>query len=341
MRKFIFFIFMILEFTNRAHANAIHNLESFVWAAKDQHDVGSLVYNGNAISKILVNVNDIKPGGLYVTKSHCKYPDYELSSYSDAIDYYILIPKSVKIDGGHDIKIDIYHPPENYNIEDSAQEYVLYNKGNNNYRYINRHCQKLGDYKYFSDSWSSQFVLSLNTENIGVGRYTGVIPIKVARVEYYSPVSHWLYRWNLADIRDSVGEVTLPFDINIQNKCFLTPNEIHLAHNGHSIISADGHTTSQTVTVNCTNSGNISLSLSLKALSNPSTPYTEGVGVGLGNGWDAILKVEGQNISTTNPTINMSIPANSGFNIQSILRKTSNSQAGSLSGTAVMEVILQ
>ncbi|EBP2882810.1 papG chaperone-binding domain protein, partial [Salmonella enterica] len=343
VRSLIFITFVSLLLSNRAYANnATYNLESFVWSSNDNHQVGSLVYDGNATSRILTTVNNIIPGVLYVTKSHCKYPGYQLSSARDVVDHYIVIPKLVKDNNGNEFNIEIEQLPSGYTIaQTDTQNYTLYLRGTDNYRYINRYCQNMGDQKNFTDSWVSSFVLSINTENIGVGKYTGNITMKVARVEYYSPLSTWLYRWSLAEINDSFGVVTLPFDINIQNKCSLSHNEILLAHNGHSIISADGHTTSQTININCTNGGSIDLSLSLTAFDKPSKSYTEGVGVGLGNGWDAILKIEGQNISDANPNTKMTIPANSGFNIKSTLRETDSSQAGSLSGSAVLEVFIQ
>ncbi|HDL7647752.1 TPA: papG chaperone-binding domain protein [Yersinia enterocolitica] len=346
MRFFASFMLMLLNLTSHSHANVSYNLEAFTWGATTTRDVGELNYDGNATSQILVNVNEIKPGSLSVRESMCYYPNYKIYSYKEAKDHYIFIPKSVTTNTGQNIAIDIHQMPTNYSIvANNAKQYVLYNKGNDEYITTLRECRKVGESQVFNSSWASPFVLRLNTENISIGEHSGNIPINIARAEYYARTSALsLYRWSTDQIQAFVGKdhtVNLPFKIKIQNKCTITPSEINLAHGGNSILSADGHMASQSVWVNCKNSGNIALNLSLKAITSPTTSYTDGVGVGLGNGWDSVLKIDGSNISTTNPMINMSIPANSSFNVQSILRKTNNSQAGSLNGSAVMEVFLQ
>lgn len=346
MRFFASFMLMLLNLTSHSHANVSYNLEAFTWGATTTHDVGELNYDGNATSQILVNVNEIKPGSLSVRESMCHYPNYDLYSAKEAKDHYIFIPKSVTTNSGKNIAIDIHQMPTNYSIvANNTQQYVLYSQGKDEIKDTRRKCKIVGESQVFNSSWASPFVLRLNTENISIGEHSGNISINIARAEYYARTSSLpFYRWSTSQIQSFVKKdhaVTLPFKIKIQNKCTITPSEINLAHGGNSILSADGHMTSQSVGVNCENSGNIALNLSLKAITSPTTSYTDGVGVGLGNGWDSVLKIDGSNISTTNPTINMSIPANSSFNVQSILRKTNNSQAGSLNGSAVMEVFIQ
>jgi hypothetical protein len=50
------------------------------------------------------------------------------------------------------------------------------------------------------------------------------------------------------------------------------------------------------------------LSLILKSLSLPIAKYTDGVGMGLGNGLDSVLNVEKTNIFTSSTTAEISIP---------------------------------
>ena len=346
MRFFTFFMLMLLKLTSHSHASVTYNQEAFTWGATDTHDVGELNYDGNATSQILVNVNDINPGTLFVRQSVCTYPDYDLATYKEGKDHYIFIPKSVTTNSGKNISVDIHQLPTGYSIiANTAQQYVLYNKGADEYIQKMRKCRKVGESQVFDSSWTSPFVLRLNTENIPIGEHSGNILMNIARAEYYArTTSQPLYRWNTNEIQSFVANdnsVRLPFKIRIQNKCTINPSEINFAHGGNSIVSADGHMTSKNIMVNCVNSGNISLNISLKAITPPTQSYSDGVGVGLGNGWDSILKIDSSNISTTNPTTKMTIPANSSFNVQSILKKTNNSQAGSLNGSAVMEVFIQ
>lgn len=346
MRFFASFMLMLLNLTSHSHASVAYNQEAFTWGATDTHNVGELNYDGNATSQILVNVNEINPGILFVRQSVCTVPDYDLNTYKEGKDHYIFIPKTVTTNTGKNISIDIHQIPTGYSlIATTAQQYVLYNKGPDELILRKRKCKKVGESQVFDSSWTLPFVLRLNTESIPIGEHSGNISMNIARAEYYARTSAQpLYRWSTNEIQSFVANdksVTLPFKIKIQNKCTIAPSEINFAHGGNSIVSADGHMTSQSVWINCVNSGNIPLNITLKAINPPTQSYTDGVGVGLGNGWDSILKIDGSNISTTNPTTKITIPANSSFNVQSILRKTNNSQAGSLNGSAIMEVFIQ
>ncbi|MEN1500902.1 hypothetical protein AAIH24_31305, partial [Pseudomonas aeruginosa] len=73
MRFFTFFMLMLLKLTSHSHASVNYNQEAFTWGATDTHDVGELNYDGNATSQILVNVNNINPGTLFVRRSVCAY----------------------------------------------------------------------------------------------------------------------------------------------------------------------------------------------------------------------------------------------------------------------------
>jgi hypothetical protein len=60
--------------------------------------------------------------------------------------------------------------------------------------------------------------------------------------------------------------------------------------------------------------------------------------VGLGNGWDSVLTVENTNISTSSPSADITISKQGNLTIQSVLKETTSSQPGNLSGSAVMEI---
>lgn len=347
MRFLTLSIFILWQLITPANAVS-NNTYSFFWSSRTSHSVGQVTYDGGALSSIMVNVENITPGLLYVTKSQCKSYWGEIWTHLDAYDHWLFIPKSVKTTNGNDIKINIYQLPKDYNIvEEDATQYVLYKKTPEGQKTALKKCYREGESYNFTGSWDSAFILRLDTQNLSAGSYEGDIIIKIAFAEYFkattgsSANSNPLERWSLADAKQNIGEVKLPFNIKIRNVCSINPSEINLDHSGNLITTADGHTTSKDIYVRCTESGDVNLSLSLRALNNPTTSYAEGVGVGLGNGWDSILKIENSNISSAKPTTDIVIPANSSFKIESVLKKTNNSQPGGLSGAAVMEVFLQ
>lgn len=346
MRFLILFVFILYQLMTPVNA-VRNNTFSFFWTSKTSHKVGSVHYDGGALSSILVNVGDIIPGPLQVTKNSCKSQYAEIWTHIDGYDYWLFVPKSVTTSNGKHITVNIHQLPKGFSIiEENPQQYILYKKIPEKQITTYKKCYNIGATYNFSDPWETAFTLRLDTQNLGVGQYTGEIPIKVAFAEYFKATSggaansYPFERWTLADAKSNIGEVTLTFDINIKNKCSISPSEINLVHGGHSITTADGHTTSQLVNIRCTNPGDVKFNLTLTSLNPPTTSYTDGVGVGLGNGWNSVLKVENTNISTSSPTAEITMPGNSSLNIQSELKKTANSQPGNLSGAAVLEFSL-
>ncbi|EMX79826.1 papG chaperone-binding domain protein [Escherichia coli 2726800] len=347
MRLFVFFIFVLLQ--SIVPVFAVDNTYSFFWSSTAPHDVGNVSYNGGRLSNILVNVKDITPGPLSVTKNQCKRMWGEVWTDRSAYDYWIFIPKEVLATDNSKIEISIQQLPRDFSlIREDTNQYVLHKKIPESYNQQYKKCYPIGETYNFTSPWNSAFVLRLDTSSLGVGRYTGNIPIKISFAEYFKQTSgssiadnRPIDRWSLAEAEQNLGIVSLPFDINIINVCHIVPNEINLDHGDNAITTADGHTISEKIYVNCVNNGKLNLRLSLKALTNPTVSYMEGVGVGLGNGWDSILKIDNANITSANPTTNITIPANSSISVSSMLRKTKNSRPGNLSGTAVMEILLQ
>ena len=342
MRFLILSAFITWQLITPAHAVS-GNTFSFFWSSTTEHNVGNATYDGGALSSIIVNVNDIIPGVLRVTKNHCMNQWSNVWIHQTAYDYWIFIPKSVTTNNGKNIGVHIHQLPKDFTIiEEDSNQYILYKKVPEATNSQYKGCYKIGDAYNFTSPWNSSFILRLDSSSLNIGRHTGNIPIKIAFAEYFKATSgstgansNPIQRWSLADARQNLGTVNIPFDINIRNVCTISPNEINLAHGGHTITMADGHTTSEDIYVKCVEEGSIDLNLSIMAIDSPSTSYAEGVGVGLGNGWDSIL-----NINNSNKT-SITIPANSKFNIQSVLRKTNNSQPGSLNGAAVMVIYFQ
>lgn len=349
---FLYLCFFILfVFVNKSYANGYYGtlphlssaIYGFFWTKGDADFVmGSLNYNGNAISSIPVELSGISPGNLYLKAKYCRttnYVPYNIVGY----DYYIFLPKEVMTSSGKSIPISINTLPSDTTAIDRGTYYALYKKEPD--KRVGSTSARCYDNGYIMNFNTVQFNTSLrfDVSNLGVGNHSGNIQMRLGFASYHSDYLNHnvLSRWSTNDIDGiSTTQALLPFDITINNKCEITPTTIEFAHGAHSITSANGSTISQSININCQLPSDVKSKITLKSLSSPTTQYTDGVGVGLGNGWDSILKVEEVNISDTSPNAEVTIQGNRSLTIKSTLKNTSNSQPGKLSGAAIMEVSL-
>ncbi|WP_213134206.1 PapG chaperone-binding domain-containing protein [Citrobacter sp. FP75] len=347
MRFLFLCAFIASQFSTPVHADYIGTLPhlgyvtyGFFWTApNDGFEMGRLEYNGNAISSIPVALNSITPGNLYLKAKFCKTSNF-VSVDIEGLDYYLFLPKKISANGV-EIPISIGQTPSDTTVIDRTGHYALYKK-------IEDRRMPLTQYRCYADGHVTNYgpvafdsSLLLDVRHLGVGHYTGSIPMRIGFASYYSSriMHQWLSRWPLDSIDDiSTTQASLPFDITINNKCEVFPSKIELSHGGHSISSADGHTTSSSINIKCQLPSDVKFKLTLKSLNTPTTEYSDGVGVGLGNGWDSVLTVENTNISASSPSADITISGNGNLTIQSVLKKTASSQPGNLSGAAVMEI---
>lgn len=352
MRFLFLCAFIAGQFSIQAHADynigTLPHLNNsyygFFWASGvDNFNMGELKYNGNAISSIPVALNTIVPQTLYLKAKYCRstnYIPYDIVGY----DYYLFLPKKVMSTNGVEIPISIGQMASDTSIKDRGTYYALYKKvEDQRVPSTSNRCLDDGTLRYF-DPVTFNSSLLFDVRNLGVGKYTGSVPMRIGFASYHSQtlVHQWLSRWTVDDIDNiSTTQALLDFDITINNKCEVFPREIELSHGEHSITSADGHTTSSSINIKCQLPGDVKFKLTLKSLNPPTTEYSDGVGVGLGNDWDSVLTVENTNITKSSPSADITISENGSLTIKSVLKKTANSQPGNLSGAAVMEISIQ
>lgn len=349
MRFLFLCAFIASQFSIQAYAdNNIGTLPllprayyGFFWTTgNDGFKMGELNYNGNAISSIPVALNTITPGDLYIKARYCRSTNY-IPVNIEGYDYYLFLPKKAMSTNGVEIPISIGQTPSDTTAIDRAGTYALYKKvGDKRIPSKPHRCYPEG---YIDNHAPVAFDSSLlfDVRNLGVGHYTGSVPMRIGFASYHSDyLTHQqLSRWSL-DVIDNISttQASLPFDITINNKCEVFPSKIELSHGGRSITSADGHTTSSSINIKCQLPSDVKFKLTLKSLNPPTTAYPDGVGVGLGNGWDSVLTVENTNISASSPSADITISGDGNLTIQSVLKKTASSQPGNLSGAAVMEI---
>ena len=349
MRFLFLCAFIASQFSIKAHAD--YNIGSlpllprayygFFWTTgNDDIIMGSLNYNGNAISSIPVALNTITPGDLYIKARYCRSSNF-IPVDIEGYDYYIFLPKMAMSTNGIEIPISIGQTPSDTTVIDRSGMYALYKKIADARIPSKRHqCYPEG---YIANHAPVVFDSSLlfDVRNLGVGHYEGAVLMRLGFASYHSDrlVHSSLSRWKLNEIENlATTQAKLPFDITINNKCEVFPSQIELSHGGRSITSADGHTTSSAINIKCQLPSDVKFKLTLKSLNPPTTEYSDGVGVGLGHGWDSVLTVENTNISAASPSADVIISGNGNLTIQSVLKKTAASQPGYLSGSAVMEI---
>lgn len=350
MRFLFLCAFITGQFSTQVYANVdtgsmpplIGTIYGFVWSAGHDAYMGEVNYNGNAISSIPVRLNAIGPLQLSLVNKYCRttnYVPYGILGY----DNYLFFPKIAMSNNGVEIPISIGQKPSDITAFDNGSYYSLYKKvADFRVSETSARCWGYGtSYSYPTVSFDTTLIFDV--QHLDVGHYSGTIPMRLGFISYhgdrYLPTA--LQRWTMSDIDKVTNNLgSLSFDININNKCEVSPSQIELSHGEHSITSANGHTAKSTIKIECQLPSEVKLKLTLKSLTSPTTEYYDGVGVGLGNGWDSVLTVENTNISASSPSADITISKQGNLTIRSVLKKTTSSQPGNLSGSAVMEISL-
>lgn len=349
MRFLFLCAFITSQFSTQVYANTqgtmppvSGTLYAYVWTIPHNVNIGGINYNGNSISSIPVKLNTIAPLQLSLENKYCRtfnHAPYGIVGY----DHYLFFPKKAMSNNGVEIPISIGQKPSGVTDFDNGSYYALYKKVAD--QRISSEPGKCWDYgtTYNYPAVSFDTSLLFDVRHLDVGHYTGSIPMRVGYASYHADryLPNAMERWTMATIDKVTTNIgSLSFDIMINNKCEVSPSEIELSHGGHSITSANGHTAKSTIKIECQLPSDVKLKLTLKSLTSPTTEYYDGVGVGLGNGWDSVLTVENTNISASSPSADITISKQGNLTIQSVLKKTTSSQPGNLSGSAVMEISL-
>ncbi|WP_072133680.1 PapG chaperone-binding domain-containing protein [Escherichia coli] len=116
-------------------------------------------------------------------------------------------------------------------------------------------------------------------------------------------------------------------------------NFFRIRKNGElSTNTAEGHSVSRNVTITCDEPA--SLKVSVSSRSTPRTLYSNGVGVGLGNGWDSVLQIGDSGLSDyslTDKTVSV-LGGSTSMPITSTLKKNTAASVGNISGSMVISL---
>ncbi|MGG7246779.1 PapG chaperone-binding domain-containing protein [Escherichia coli] len=318
-------------------ASASHDY--MLWGTKSNAS-GSIKYSGIAIDSVTGTVNSLHTGTMSVLYKNCTLPSTTTTFYR-AEDRWIFLPKKIDING-QSAAISVSSVPSGYTLNSYNNSHYLLKQNINIYYYKeNRECSVFSVGKTFPINYIyPDFSIEMDVSGLSVGSYSGTIPIKMAYAEYFGKTSSDITKFSDSRAFQDSTDTEVPYTINIMNKCTVSPTEISLNHGELSVDAAEGHSVSQDVSIDCDEAASLKVSVSSRSV--PRTLYSDGVGVGLGNGWDSILQIGNSGLSDyslTDKTVSVSEGSTS-MQITSMLRKNGTVSAGNISGSMVFSITL-
>lgn len=297
-------------------------------------------YSGVASKSITVKISGFTPNTLNIVWSDCTN-QHPVGMYEVTIkEHWIFIPSNISINGkSYPIKIE--SSPSGYVLQAQKvnEHYVFYKKGNALMSWLyNVECKSSGSVSD-SEAIFPQFSFSINITGLENKNYTGTIPMKFLQVKSFSLSQINELRLTAAEAFSKASSaVNVNYSFNILNKCSVSTEQLQLNHGKLSLNNADGNTVSQQFNVSCMDPASVSATLSLESITKPNASVTtNGVLVGLGNGWNSILTVDGFDFSKSTSQ-KFTINSKKDLVLKSKLYKTKDSKVGALSGSALMKV---
>lgn len=308
------------------------NTYSYLWVTGNSVS-GSLEYNGPLISTIPGQINALNTGTMSVAYVDCTTTG-NIYVYYYASDRWVFIPQKILI-AGKDVKLMPSTPSGYANYGILNDYYILAQRGDIEYNAVYGGCGKIGG-TYPINYIYPNITLTASVTGLPPGNYQGTIPVRLSYADYFGVSNSDITKFSDSLAFQYANISNIPYNIKITNSCTVSPDNISLSHGDLSIKAGDGNTTSSKLEVNCDSAA--SLTLSLTALTIPTQKYTDGIGVGLGNGWDTSLTIDNSGLTDSSPVKDISVPANTALTVRSTLKKTNNSTSGTSQGSAIIRV---
>ncbi|HAX5209939.1 TPA: hypothetical protein JZG45_004857 [Escherichia coli] len=331
IRKIVFPLVLVSYLSSANSANTY----SYLWITTNNGS-GNIDYTGSAIGLIPGEVKSLYTGTMIVKYNDCSTTATKTVNYRSD-EQWLFIPKTVSI-GGITSSVYINTPPSEYNLVNSDYYgfYIFKKTKNNSYSAMGK-CSAIGDTYPINYTYPS-FSLNIDISGLSSGNFTGVLPIRMAYAEYFGVDYSDITKYSDDLAFQYTSDTEIPYSINITNKCSVSQTEISLNHGELSVEKAENNSVSSNITVTCDEPA--SLRVAISSRSTPRTLYSDGVGVGLGNGWDSVLQIGNSGLSDyslTNKTVSVS-GGNTSMLITSTLRKNGAVSVGNISGSMVFSL---
>lgn len=333
--RVVIFPFIAGMYTSQANSA---NSFAFLWVSYAGGS-GNINYTGPAILSIEGTVNSLNTGTMEVKYNECNYPDNTSSFYS-ATDKWVFAPSKISIDG-KDIGVSVLSPPDGFTFTKYNDYNLVKQDGEigSNFASGNffQSCSAIGTTKLINYTYP-KFYIKFDISKLSVGSFTGTLPLKLAYAEYYGQHATDIIKFPDELAFQYTTNVEIPYSINITNKCTMKEN-ISLSHGHLPIDKAEGNIATDMLDISCYSPVSLKLSVQSRSLPTPGTSYSNGIGVGLGNGWASEVKIGDSGLSDVSLTKTISVPQGGiSMPITSTLRENGNISSGNISGNLVLSI---
>ncbi|ENK9379940.1 hypothetical protein AB4H02_004158 [Salmonella enterica] len=311
---------------------------SYLWSSTGYGNTGNIQYQGSIIDILSTKTNWHSGNMRVVYTGSCDGSAVGTHTYYRYDEKWLSVPSSISLNG---TQLPVSITADNFSYLQRSGADVIYKQRTKNYSwYGTGACGHIGSSYPINDTISFTIVLSgLNVSDLKSGTYTGVIPVKYVRSEYFSNVSYaeiTPFDDNLA-IGYLATIVSIPYTITITNSCKFNATQIYFNHDSLPMSVAEGNTKNSSLNIMCDNAAAIKMNIASRTPS--STSYSDGVGIGLGNGWDTVLKFGNGLLTDTSLEATVLIPREGkSIPITSTLSKTAHSTSGPLDGSVVVRM---
>ncbi|EBZ2142395.1 hypothetical protein D8R48_18015 [Salmonella enterica subsp. enterica serovar Newport] len=182
--------------------------------------------------------------------------------------------------------------------------------------------------------------ITLQLKDIPPGNFETTMSVRMAFVENFwdrgsganIPTSQTIYNYTTPQ--------SIPVAVNITNKCTVSEQTIDIHHGTKTAAEADNNRADSRFYIHCTAEAPATLALTALTLSTES--YPQSIGINLGSGWNAALKLTEQKTGKNGKELSTTIEANQEtfFELTSVLHKKSDAQPGQLKGSALLSIKL-
>lgn len=328
--------FMIL--IAQQHAQAWN--QEMIWVG-DTDFPTSIQYTGPSGGIARVSIPPERIGQSVLTYCWSSYPYDASVQYTTALPATTLPPKVII--NGIDVPIEVSVTDGvviKYNefITLVRKTQVVPNEQSNTIK--GGRCQNLGTVYDVPSSSQRMNLEMLIPSSLPAGNYTGEIRMKRGLMVTYSNepgegnvMSDFLVSSTLGGGSNTI----IPYNIQITGVCTVGPQNVSLRHGYLNPATGPENEVTAEVQAFCTSDS--SLKLSLIAISPGSESYGGGISVGLGKGWNSLLRIINPVDGSEGSAVDVSVQANKpvSLTLNSTLKSTSASATGTLNGVAVLQ----
>lgn len=312
------------------------NTYSYLWVTSNNAG-GQLSYTGPSLTDITGTLNALYTGTMRVAYVDCSTTANEYINYNGT-EHWVFIPSFITM-GGKRINLTPEVPSGYTDSGKLPSGDFIFKEYKITPSYALGGCSAIGN-TYAINYTYPEISIRADVSGLAAGAYSGTIPVRMAYADYFVKQPSDVSRFADTLAYNNSSMVQIPYNINITNVCQVSPSNITIDHGRFGIGQGNGNFVKKDIQVTC--EGNAQLTINFQPLTSPTQSYTEGVGVGLGHGFDAVVQIGNLGLSNISPVKNMQIQK--GMTIiplTSTIHEGNNSSVGTLYGTANLNLTVK